>query len=151
MTPDVLLLINVAATLFMVGLIWFVQVVHYPGFASVGIERFGEYHAAHVGRTTWVIAVPMFTEAATAALLTWNPPTSAAAPLYWAGFALVILIWLVTATLLVPRHNQLANGFDASAHRSLVAANWVRTLAWTIRGVLMVWALTQKCSSGTSI
>ena len=37
--PDadvLLLLLHAAATLFMTGLIWFVQVVHYPLFARVG-------------------------------------------------------------------------------------------------------------------
>ena len=32
---DALLLLNVASTLFMVGLIWFVQIVHYPLFDNV--------------------------------------------------------------------------------------------------------------------
>ena len=34
-----------AATWFMAGLHWFVQVVHYPLFADVGTERFIAYHA----------------------------------------------------------------------------------------------------------
>jgi hypothetical protein len=35
-----LLLANAAATFFMVGVIWFVQVVHYPLFARVGTLDF---------------------------------------------------------------------------------------------------------------
>ena len=36
---------NLAATWFMVGLIWFVQVVHYPLFAAVPAgEPFAAYH-----------------------------------------------------------------------------------------------------------
>ena len=35
-SPDVLLLVHAASTLFMAGVIWFVQVVHYPLMASVG-------------------------------------------------------------------------------------------------------------------
>ena len=33
-----ILLSNVAATLYMVGLIWCIQIVHYPLFAQVGKE-----------------------------------------------------------------------------------------------------------------
>jgi hypothetical protein len=33
------LLANLAATFFMVGLIWFVQIVHYPLFGQVGRDR----------------------------------------------------------------------------------------------------------------
>ena len=37
------LLANVASTLILVGLIWFVQVVHYPQFERVGSAAFADY------------------------------------------------------------------------------------------------------------
>jgi hypothetical protein len=39
--------VHLAATAAMVGLIWFVQVVHYPLFASVGADEFVAYENAH--------------------------------------------------------------------------------------------------------
>ena len=59
MASDALLLACLASTLFMTGLIWFVQVVHYPLFDRVGAARFVPYHAAHSRRTSWVVAAPM--------------------------------------------------------------------------------------------
>ena len=47
--------------------------------------------------------------------------------------------WL-PALLQVPRHNALARGFDGPAHAALVATNWVRTAAWSLRALLLVWA-----------
>ena len=41
------LLANAAATLFMTGLIWFVQVVHYPLFAFVSGPGAAAYAARH--------------------------------------------------------------------------------------------------------
>lgn len=64
MTP--IFIVHLAATLSMVGLIWFVQIVHYPLFAYVGAEKFIAYEAAHARLTTWVVAPPMLTEALTA-------------------------------------------------------------------------------------
>jgi hypothetical protein len=40
---------------------------------------------------------------------------------------------------LVPRHSELARGFDEMSHRRLVVANPVRTAAWTARGAVVVW------------
>ena len=37
-----LLLVNAATTLFMVGVIWFVQSVHYPLFSRVGEAAFSK-------------------------------------------------------------------------------------------------------------
>ncbi|HEX2205610.1 MAG TPA: hypothetical protein VHG91_20025 [Longimicrobium sp.] len=51
------------------------------------------------------------------------------------------MVWLSTALLQVPMHGRLERGFDAAAHRRLVATNWVRTVAWTARGVLLLWSM----------
>ena len=68
------LLLNAAATFWMVGLIWFVQVVHYPLFSKVGAEGFAAYEASHASRTTWVVAPPMLIEVVTSVLLIWFRP-----------------------------------------------------------------------------
>ena len=49
------LLVHFAATFYMVGLVWFVQRVHYPLYASVGSQQFPAYEGAHVSRTSPVV------------------------------------------------------------------------------------------------
>ena len=61
-----ILLAQVWATLFMVGLIWFVQVVHYPLFAHVGRTQFPEYERLHNQFTTWIVGPVMLLELTTA-------------------------------------------------------------------------------------
>ena len=63
---DYPLLLNVAATLMMTGVIWFVQVVHYPLMEQVGASGFVTYEKLHTRWTTYVVAPPMLVEAATA-------------------------------------------------------------------------------------
>lgn len=142
------LLAHVAMTLFMVGLIWFVQVVHYPLLARVGSDRFTDYEAAHVRLTSWVVGPPMIIEAATAAALVWRPPAPVWPGLCWSGLVLLLLIWASTGLLQVPRHNALATGFDATHHGTLVVTNWARTVAWTLRGGLVLLMVTQAIAGG---
>ena len=144
----VVLLANVASTLMLVGLIWFVQLVHYPQFAQVGPEHFVEYEATHVRATTLVVALPMLVEALTAAVLAWRPPSPDLAVACWAGLALVIGIWSSTASLQVPRHNELAKQFDPVAHRRLVLSNWLRTVGWSMRGALVLFMLSRMSAGG---
>ena len=54
-----LLRVHVGATWALVGLIWFVQVVHYPLFASVGPGEFAHYEAQYTRRTARVVGVIM--------------------------------------------------------------------------------------------
>jgi hypothetical protein len=55
--------------------------------------------------------------------------------------ALVGVVWLSTMFLQIPQHNILARGFDQAAYEALVSGNWVRTVAWTLRGGIALWAL----------
>ena len=136
MPSTLVLLVHLAATLFMTGLIWFVQIVHYPLFAGVGAPGWTGYAAAHTGRTRWVVGPPMLTEAAAALVLVLRPPAEVPAAWAWTGLGLLAVVWLSTAFIQVPRHRLLADGFDAGVARSLVATNWLRTVAWTARAAL---------------
>lgn len=136
------LLVQVAATLFMTGVIWMVQVVHYPLFSSVGIEEFGSYHRAHSRLITYVVFPAMAVELVTSIMLVTKAPPGVFTALAWFGLALVAVIWLSTAVLQVPHHNRLATGFSPETHSALVAGNWLRTVAWSARSVVVIWMLS---------
>jgi hypothetical protein len=54
------------------------------------------------------------------------------------GF-LVIIIWLSTFALQVPIHNNLKAGKDDKRIQRLVATNWIRTAAWSLKtGVVSI-------------
>jgi hypothetical protein len=146
--PGALFVLHLAATLYMVGVIWFVQLVHYPLFAGVGAAGFGAYAAEHGRRTTWVVAGPMLVELATAVALLWRRP--AAMPATWAmgGAALVVVVWASTVVLQAPRHTELGGGWDARAHARLVRTNWLRTVAWTARGALVAAVAVRALTAG---
>ena len=132
---DPVLIANAVATLAMVGLIWFVQVVHYPLLAHLDAAGIAE----HQRLTGYVVALPMAVEAITAALLVIDRPGGVPASATWIGAALVVAVWASTALLQVPMHRALAGG--AGDVRRLVRDNWVRTAAWTARGAVVVWML----------
>lgn len=120
----------------MTGLIWFVQVVHYPLFAFVRPDAIAEYESRHTGRTTIVVGPVMLVElGASLALLGFRPDQ---VPLWsaWAGVLLLAVIWLSTFFISVPYHSRLARGFSPHAVSALVRTNWIRTIAWTLRALL---------------
>jgi hypothetical protein len=138
------LLLNAAATLFMTGLIWFVQIVHYPLFNAVGADKFIAYEIRHSNLTTLVVIVPMFVELITSVLLLWQRPEGIANWQLWLGAILVGVIWFSTAFLQVPQHSVLGAGFDSKAHQLLVTTNWLRTFAWSMRSLLVLFWLYQR-------
>lgn len=134
---DAMLAVHLACTWFMTGLIWFVQLVHYPLFAHVGADGFERYEKEHVRRTTWVVAPVMLVELATAAWLLVDPPGALPAWLAWMNAAMLAGIWLSTILIQVLAHRVLERGFSAHAQRRLVQGNWLRTMLWTLRATFL--------------
>lgn len=132
------LIAHAAATWAMVGLIWFVQVVHYPLFASVGETGFVRYENAHTRRTSFVVGVFMPLEAITAVWLVFAAPDGVSTSLVVAGLILLAALWVSTAFWQAPLHGRLSAGYDAALQRRLVTSNWLRTAVWTIRGALVL-------------
>lgn len=137
------LLLQLAATLTMVGVIWFVQVVHYPLFSQVGRQEFRRYEMDHQRLTSWVVGPPMLLELLTAGLLVWWKPVGLPATALWIGLALLLSVWVVTYTVQVPQHASLILSYDRAVQRRLVLGNWYRTAAWSVRGLLVLWMVGQ--------
>lgn len=137
-----LLLVNTASTFVLVGLIWTIQLVHYPAFRYISEPQFADFEAFHQRQVSFVVVPLMLVELATSvALVGWRP---AGLPLSFAiaGVFLTFAIWVCTFTLQVPLHNRLSQGYDRAAIEALVNSNWIRTVLWSLRAGLMLWALS---------
>jgi hypothetical protein len=133
MTP--LLMIHFAVTWLMVGIIWTVQVVHYPLMAHTGPEHSARYQRLHVQRMSALVVPVMLVEAVTVLMICFQSPWVS---IEWLGALLLAGIWGVTACISVPSHEVLSQRFDREVHRRLVASNGIRAALWSCRGLLAV-------------
>ncbi len=131
-----LLVIHLVATAMMAGLIWFVQVVHYPLFDLVGAEQSVQYAHEHQRRTSYVVGAPMAVEGVTALALFFRPPSDLGSVWPFVGLVLLGIVHASTVFLQVPQHARLAQAHDPARVRFLVRTNWIRTIGWTARAVL---------------
>ena len=142
MTTEHALLIAQAITSFgMFGLIWLIQLAHYPLQVHVPDDRFVAYQASHLWRVTLVVGPLMLLELIVAVWLVQLPLHGSMLLAAWIGIALVAIIWISTAVLQIPCHFKLERGRDEAAIRKLVLTNWIRTLAWTGRAGIAAWML----------
>jgi hypothetical protein len=135
-----LLIVHLAATWFMTGLIWVIQLVHYPLFANVGAlpaDAYLRYQRAHMARISFIVGPVMLLEMITAGLLIARMPEAVSPAILWTNLVMLLLIWLSTACLQGPCHKRLTGGFDARLIEQLVRGNWLRTALWTGRAVLL--------------
>ncbi len=132
----VVLIVHLLATAAMTGLIWFVQVVHYPLFDAVGTSGFANYAQAHQRRTSFVVGPFMAAEGVTALWMAIVPPTGVPRWLAVLGLAVLAVVLGSTVLLQVPQHAALANGHDESRTTRLVRTNWIRTIGWSVRSII---------------
>jgi uncharacterized membrane protein len=149
-SPTLAFVASLASSWFMAGLIWIVQVVHYPLFGRVGREGFAVYESAHARLITPIVGPAMLVELVSSLALLAARPRGMPAWAAWAGVALVGIAWASTAFVQVPLHGTLARGFDEDAHARLVATNWVRTIAWSGHAALMAWSLALVMGASTA-
>jgi hypothetical protein len=124
-----LALANLLLAAYLAGVIWVVQVVHYPLFAAVGRGAWSAYEESHRQRITVVVALPMLLQLPLAVLLLPGA-------LAWANLLCVAVAFGTTMAWLGPMHGPLQARWDPALHRRLVRGNWVRTAAWTAQAGL---------------
>lgn len=134
-------ILHFAATWYLVGLCWLVQRVQYPLMDRVGVEHYAAYELGHVTRIGLVVAPMMLIELGTALLLVGVGGEVFRRPLFLVALGLLGVVWASTFLIQVPLHDTLVAGFDAESHASLVRTNWIRTIAWSVRGGLLFWML----------
>lgn len=131
--------INLATSLFLTGLIWMVQCVHYPMFHRLNKTDFTEHIHFHKKAISFLVVPVMTLELTTSAWLAWSASTHT--QLHITAFCLVIMIWLVTFFIQVPLHNKLSRGRDTRAIKRLVTSNWIRTILWTFKAILSLYIM----------
>ncbi len=128
---------HLAATWALTGLIWTIHRVHYPLFNRVGARTFAAYHAGHTRRITQIVAPLMALELFSALGLLfvgWRNPW------FLASLPLLAFNWASTWLVHLPLHRHLTSGFSPGHHQRLLLANRWRTIAWTLRGLLLLMA-----------
>ncbi len=133
--------LNISSTWFMVGLIWLIQIVHYPLFKYVGKNEFQTYHNEHSVIITPLVGTVMIIELISSILLVFFSPKNVSLSIPIIGVILVFIIWASTTFLQIPQHNALAKAYELEAHNILVQTNWIRTIAWSMRGFLLLYML----------
>ena len=130
-----MLIFHLIATSVMVGVIWVIQLVHYPSFHFIELKQYTTFQRFHMSRISYVVIPAMLTELFT--LILFIISTDKIDSFISISGLLLILIWLMTAVFFSGVHQKLTSGYDKTIVDKLVKLNWGRTLLWTLRLLLI--------------
>ena len=131
---ELLLKVNFISTSVMVGVIWVIQLLHYPSFHFINDQKYIEFQHFHMQRISFIVIPVMLIELASALLLSYFFRSSLTIIL----LALLLGIWGITFIFFTNMHQKLTNGFDPSIVDRLVQINWARTALWSLRLIILL-------------
>src|SRR5690606_17391402 len=107
---------------------------HYPGFQFIAPDRYPAFQTFHMTRITWIVLPVMLVELVSALFLYYYLPE----PVWTINLILLLLIWCSTICIQSPLHGRLTKGFDAALIHELIRGNWIRTLLWSVRALVLL-------------
>ena len=134
-----MLAMHLALASLMVGVIWVIQLVHYPSFRFTDREKYVSFQIFHMRKISFIVMPVMVLEFLSGLLLVLYHSNHES--LLRISFILLLIIWLVTALFFAQVHQKLSKGYDETLVRKLVSFNWIRTLLWTIRTIIITYCL----------
>ena len=83
----------------------------------------------------------MIVELVTAGILIFQIPKGIPNWIAIVGIILLGIIWFSTLFLQIPFHNKLSLKFNENVLMMLVNSNWIRTICWSLRGIIVLMML----------
>ena len=132
---DFLFFLNVISAFLLTGVIWTIQIVHYPSFHYIDKLSFTNFHNFHERRISIIVMPLMLIELITSIALYIHNMWSL---IFALNLLIVGLIWCSTFFVQVPIHSILSEKKDKNLIEKLVNTNWIRTFLWSIRMLLII-------------
>ena len=127
-------IVQLTTSLFMSGLIWLVQLVHYPAFRYVNSEKFVDFEKFHTSKISLIVVPIMIIELVSGVMLYWYYKSD----FFTLILILIALIWLVTMIFSIPSHQVLSERKCEKAINRLIITNWLRTWLWSVKSVILI-------------
>ena len=135
---DDLIIAHFTSTSIMVGVIWVIQLVHYPSFKYVKDSDYIIFQKYHMSNISYIVFPSMFTELITSLLIFFSGEKSF---LFMLSMICLSLIWVITGVLFTKFHSTLQKGKDLKMIEKMIKANWIRTLLWTMRLIMILFVI----------
>ena len=129
-----MLFLHILSTAIMVGIIWVIQIVHYPSFHYIDKNRYVSFQNFHMNKISYIVIPFMSIEAISGIILLYDDQSV----IFIISLIILLVIWTLTAFYFARTHQLLANGYKKDIVRKLVQANWVRTGLWTLRLLILI-------------
>ena len=127
--------IHFLSTSLMVGIIWVIQLLHYPTFHFIKQSDYVEFQHFHMQRISFIVVPVMIMELLSGFMLVYYFRSN----LFILCLTILLVIWLITFVFFTKLHQSLLGGYDKIIVNKLVQINWSRTVLWSLRLIILIY------------
>ena len=135
MEIEILSDIHFLSTSLMVGIIWVIQLLHYPTFHFIKQSDYVEFQHFHMQRISFIVVPVMIIELLSGFMLVYYFRSN----LFILCLTILLVIWLITFVFFTKLHQSLLGGYDKIIVDKLVQINWSRTFLWSLRLIILIY------------
>ena len=135
MEIEILSEVHFLSTSLMVGIIWVIQLLHYPAFNFIKESDYVEFQHFHMQRISFIVVPVMILELFSAFMLVYYVRSN----LLILCLIILLFIWLITFVFFTKLHQSLLDGYDKKIVDKLVKINWSRTILWSLRLIILIY------------
>ena len=121
----------------MVGVIWVIQLIHYPSFHFIEKDNYIKFQEFHMKGISIIVIPAMIIEILSGFFLLIYYFNSSF--LFGSSVFILISIWIITFLFFTKLHNSLTSGYKESIVDRLVFINWGRTILWSSRLIILIY------------
>jgi hypothetical protein len=142
MYSNIVLLLNLVISIFLTGVISYMQFVHFPLYKTIRPRHFLKYEIQFKYLTTYFMGV-LFGIEIIAAVLLFFLYVGDWPYFMWTYIALTAINYGVTFLYTVPLHNELTRRYAPFKIRELIRVNKVRAAGWTVKALIALYLFTE--------
>ncbi len=131
---DLLIVLHIVSTSIMVGVIWVMQLLHYPALLYVKNETFRQFQNFHMTKISIIVVPIMLIELVSGFIIYLQGERSFE---FLASFVLMIILWIMTGLIFTKFHSKLRKSKDIRIINKMIFLNWYRTLFWSMRLIII--------------
>ena len=135
MEIEILSKVHFLSTSLMVGIIWVIQLLHYPAFHFIKESDYVEFQHFHMQRISFIVVPVMILELFSAFMLVYYLRSN----LLILCLIILLFIWLITFVFFTKLHQSLLDGYNKTVVDKLVKINWSRTILWSLRLIILIY------------
>jgi len=134
------LLIQLLSNSYLCSVILITQFITYPSFYNIHKETFIYHHKKYVDSISLIVAPIMLVELLSLIMIVYLTNDI----IYIKCLIFLLCIWLITFIIMVPSHNKLSKRLDNIEIKRLINYNWIRTLLWLSKLIVIIFVSYEK-------